>query len=167
MESYNILMSHVHISIHITSTVDGGQSVNHLPLFRKNWLWDPLQLVLSYTTSKNQESYHDRLSREVSQRKVEHDLTPSWIWQILNLETSFIGKPLSSSWTVPSCVDSPEPRGDWITSCFGRASTWRSLKEPGKKFCNLDSLDSEFMGVWYFYNFLPVLRVNSSWIACF
>lgn len=41
MESPNILMSQVHISIH--TTVDGRQSVNHLPLFRKNWLWDPLQ----------------------------------------------------------------------------------------------------------------------------
>ena len=34
MESPNILMSHVHISIH--TTVDGRRSLDHLPLFRKN-----------------------------------------------------------------------------------------------------------------------------------
>ena len=101
MESPNILMSHVPISMHTIE--DGGQSVN---------CDNVLLHVVLYTISKNRESYRDRLSREVSQRKVEPDLTPSWIWQILNLETSFMGKLLSSSWTVPSGVGSPEARGE-------------------------------------------------------
>lgn len=68
MESPNILMSHVPISMHTIE--DGGQSVN---------CDNVLLHVVLYTISKNRESYRDRLSREVSQRKVEPDLTPSWI----------------------------------------------------------------------------------------
>ena len=85
MESPNILMSHVHISHHCgrqticRSSPLISQELTLRPFTASRDFSDNVLLVLFYTTSKNQESYHDRLSREVSQQKVEHDLTPSWI----------------------------------------------------------------------------------------
>ena len=163
-------MSHVHISIH--TTVDGRQSVDHLPLFRKNWLWDPLQLHEIFPITYCSYFF-------IRQVKIRNHTTTdcpgkfrneklSTTWRHLGFDKFWTWKLVLSEnrWAVVGLCPLAWAHRNRGEIEFHRASTWRSLEEPGKKFSSLDSLDSEFMGVWYFYNFLPVLRVNSSWIAC-